>query len=155
MDPSASETYTRFVEMAGTRLRWALIGAYGPEVGAEATAEALAYGWEHWGTVQRKRNPAGFLYRVGQSRARRYFRRRPVHLPDVPANPMPDVEPGLPAALRNLTDRQRTAVMLIHGYGFTLQEVSDLLGVNRSTVQRHLDRGIAGLRKALEVRVGA
>jgi DNA-directed RNA polymerase specialized sigma24 family protein len=143
------------VQEAGTRLRWALIAAYGPESGAEATADALAYGWEHWDRVRRKRNPAGFLYRVGQSRARRYLRRRPPLLPEVPVNPIPEVEPGLPEALGDLTDRQRTAVMLVHGYGFTLQQVSDLLGINRSTVQRHLDRGVSRLREALEVRVGA
>ncbi len=153
MSRSAADTFTGFVEDAGPRLRRALIAAYGPEVGAEATAEALAYGWEHWDAVRRKRNPAGWLYRVGQSRARPYLRRRPLRLPPAPTNPIPEFEPGLPDALAGLTDRQRVTVTLVHGFGYTLQEVSDVLGVNRSTVQRHLDRGVARLRQALEVRV--
>jgi hypothetical protein len=31
----------------------------------------LAYGFEHWGKVGPMANPAGYLYRVGQSEARR------------------------------------------------------------------------------------
>jgi DNA-directed RNA polymerase specialized sigma24 family protein len=144
-----------FVKETGPGLRRALIAAYGPEVGAEATAEALAYGWEHWRAVQRKRNPGGFLYRVGQSRARRYFRRRPRELPPAPTNPGPVYEPGLSAALADLTDRQRAVVTLVHGFGYTLREVGELLGISRSTVQRHLDRAVARLRRRLEVRVDA
>lgn len=76
MTGSAADSYTSFVEDAGPRLRQALIARYGPDVGAEATAEALAYGWEHWDRLASMANPAGYLCRVGQSRSRAFFRAR-------------------------------------------------------------------------------
>jgi hypothetical protein len=39
--------YEEFVERHGSRLRAALVAAYGPDVGADAATEALAYGFEH------------------------------------------------------------------------------------------------------------
>jgi DNA-directed RNA polymerase specialized sigma24 family protein len=41
-------------------------------------------------------------------------------------------------------------VVLVHGYE-TLAEVAGLLGVSVSTVQTHLERGLARLRADLEV----
>lgn len=150
MEATLAATYSAFVSDGGARLRRAFIAAYGPEVGAEATSDALAYGWEHWSRVSEMDNPAGYLYRVGQSKARRY-RRRPVRLPIVEAVALPWVEPGLPAALERLSERQRQAILLCHGYGWTLVEVGRLLGVGPSTVQRHIDRGMQKLRSRLGV----
>jgi len=148
MSTSADERFTTFVENVGARLRQALIASYGPEVGAEATAEALAYAWEHWEQIRAMDNPAGYLYRVGQSRSRRY-RRRHVVLPPVPEVSQPWVEPALPAVLDTLSEQQRVAALLCHGFSWTRAEVAELLGVNASTVQRHLDRAMAKLRKGL------
>ncbi len=148
MSTSAAERFTTFVEDVGTRLRQALIAAYGPEVGAEATAEALAFAWEQWERICVMDNPAGYLYRVGQSKSRRY-RRRHVVLPAVPDVSQPWVEPALPGALGTLSDQQRVAVLLCHGYAWTRAEVAELVGVNASTIQRHLDRAMVKLRKGL------
>jgi len=41
------------------------------------TAEALAYAWENWDRLSSMKNPVGYLYRVGQSRARRGIGIRP------------------------------------------------------------------------------
>jgi DNA-directed RNA polymerase specialized sigma24 family protein len=41
--------------------------------------------------------------------------------------------------------------MLIHGYGWTQMEVAELLGVSKTTVQQHLERGVVKLRKSLGV----
>lgn len=153
MDITQTETFTEFVIEAGARLRSALIATYGPDTGADATAEALAYAWENWDRVAVMENPAGYLYRVARSRANRIFRRsRPVTLPPPePSPPAPWVEPVLPGALRRLSERQRAAVVLVHGYGWTLEEAGRVLGIGRSTVQRHVERALAKLRKALEV----
>jgi len=59
------------------------------------------------------------------------------------------VEPGLPAALSRLSERQRVAVFLIHGYGWTHSEVSQFLGLSVSTVQKHAERGLAKLQRVL------
>ena len=50
-----------------------------------------------------------------------------------------------------LSERQRQAILLCHGYDWTLAEVAELWGTQRSTVQRQIDRGMARLRKRLGV----
>ena len=156
MTATATASFTSFVEDAGSRLRLALIARYGPDVGAEATAEALAYGWEHWDRLATMTNPVGYLYRVGQSRSRALFRacRWQSLRPSFPApsgNPDSVVEPALPKALRSLSEKQRVAVLLVHGFGFSVREVAELLDVTPSTVQRNADRALTGLRDSLGV----
>jgi DNA-directed RNA polymerase specialized sigma24 family protein len=133
---------------AEPRLRRALVAALGPERGREAAAEALAWGWEHHERLGAMDHPVAFLFRVGQSRARPR-RLRVLHARVEWSEPW--VEPDLGRALRSLSDRQRVAVVLVHGYAWTMGEVADLLGVKVTTVQSHLDRGLARLRSLLEV----
>ncbi len=137
-----------FVADAEPKLRRALIAAYGADRGREATAEALAYAWEHWRRVATMDNPLGYLYRVGQSRTRSR-RRAPLELAVAPAEPW--FEPGLPGAIAELTEAQRVAVVLVHGFGWTHREVAELTGVQPTTVQNHVERGLAHLRASLEV----
>ena len=68
---------------------------------------------------------------------------------------VPDIEPGLPSALESLTRNQRVAVVLIHGLAWTEHEAAELLGVSRSTVRTHAERGLSRLRTALEVTIDA
>jgi RNA polymerase sigma-70 factor (ECF subfamily) len=144
------EIYASFVEEVQDRLRHALVARFGLETGREAAADALGYGWEHWDRIRGMDNPAGYLYRVGQHKAMRRLRPRPL-FPAPPARSEPLVEPKLPAALAALTAKQRQAVALVHGYQMTHQETADLLGVSRGSVQRHLERGLAKLRDSLGV----
>lgn len=146
-DSMLAESYTSFVRDTEPRLRQALVARFGPEEGRDATAEALAYGWEHWGRVGEMDNPAGYLYRVGQRKALRRWR-RPV-LPEVPPHRDPMVEPGLGRALGRLSHRQRTAVLLVHSFDWTHDDVAELMGVSVSTVRNHLTRGMEKLRSTL------
>lgn len=141
-----TDSFTEFVRDVEPRLRQALCAAFGGDAGRDAAAQALAYGWEHWDRVRDMDNPAGYLWGVGRSHARRQRRFRPV-FPDMPEGSMPWVEPGLPAAMSRLTDKQRVAVMLIHGLEWTHSEVAELLGVSKSTVQGHAEQGMAKLRR--------
>jgi DNA-directed RNA polymerase specialized sigma24 family protein len=136
--------------MIGTepRLHRALAASLGWDRGREATADALAYAWEHWSKVRAMANPAGYLYRVGQSSVRR--RKVPV-LFDRPPTTDWQYEPALLRLLSDLPERQRLAVVLIHGFEWTPREVSDLTGLSLSTVHTHLERGLTKLRAALEV----
>lgn len=145
-----NKDFTAFVDKVEPKLSYALTAAYGVEVGRESTADAIAYAWEHWPELQAMDNPSGYLYRVGQSAARRHRRRSPL-FPAAPASGMPDVEPGLPDALRKLSRLQRTAVILLYALDWSEREAAELLGVDRSTVRRHRDRGLKKLRRALEV----
>jgi DNA-directed RNA polymerase specialized sigma24 family protein len=141
-------SFDHFVSRVEPRLRLALVALYGPDQGRDATAEALAYAWEHWPRLSGMGNPTGYLYRVGQSRGRR--RKEPV-LFVTPEHLEPSIEPQLPSALRALTEHQRVAVVLVHGYGWRVAEVAELIGVKPTTVQNHLARGLGRLRNHLGV----
>ena len=147
-------TYEEFAERDGARLRAGLVAAYGPDVGADAAAEALAYGFEHWGRLAGMENPAGYLYRVGQSEARRHFRPS-AFMPAAPAPGLPDFEPALIPALEALTEPQRVGVVLVHALGWTQREAAELLDVDVSTLRTHIARAMSKLRTALEVTIDA
>lgn len=132
------------------RLRDGLVAAYGLEIGAECCADAMAWGWEHRCEVVAMSNPAGYLFRVGQSAARSY-RKRQGFLPRPDPHRMPDVEPGLASALEQLSEAQRVAVLAVHSLGWSQQEAADLLGISHSSIRTHLARGMKKLRRALEV----
>ncbi|GJM36838.1 MAG: hypothetical protein DHS20C19_02050 [Acidimicrobiales bacterium] len=148
----SDDDFTDFFGDAEPRLRRALVAAYGPDRGREAAAEALTYAWQHWPRVKNMTNPVGYLYRVGQSKSRR--RRRAPVFPTTPGSDEPWHEPGLPEALNRLTERERAAVVLIEGYGWTYREVAETVGVARSSVQVYFERGLAKLRASLGVRTG-
>ena len=148
------DIFREFVESNEPKLRRALIARYGPERGREATAEALGYAWKHWSRVGVMENPVGYLFRVGQSRSRsRHLLPMPVLFPVHGPDGEPWSEPKLPEAIAQLSDRQRTAVLLIHGYGWTYQEVANLSGMSRSSVQKHAERGMTKLRAVLEAQI--
>jgi DNA-directed RNA polymerase specialized sigma24 family protein len=144
--------FEAFVEKVGPRLRVALLSRYGPDRGADVTAVALGYAWEHWERIRVMENPAGYIYRVAQSAARRgIFRPRPPVLVERHDWRPPVVEPGLKPAIERLSPRQREVVVLVHGFGWTVTEVSEFLGIGFSSTKRHLERAIARLRSELGV----
>ena len=142
-------SFDAFLDQSGPALRAALIAAYGHQVGADAVAAAIAYGWEHWARVGKMNNPAGYLYRVGQTAAKSAFRPQPF-LPVPPPQELPEFEPGLLPALESLTEPQRVSVLLVHALGYTQVEAAQLLDVSKSTIRTHLARGLKKLRSSLE-----
>ena len=147
---ASSRSFIEFARMAEPRLRLALVAAHGAERGLEATNDALTYGWEQWDRVREMDNPVGYLYRVGQRKARR---RRLTPRPDpvIPEDRPPWVEPGLSRALASMSQRQREVVVLVEGFEFTHREAAEVLGISTSSVQSHLERGLARLRSELGV----
>jgi len=145
--PDTSD-FEAFFDAVEPQLRRAHFAVFGLERGPEATAEAFAWAWETWPRARELESPVGYLFRVGQSRTRgRRF--RPVFTPATVDDPL--VEPKLGAALVELSESQRAAVVLVHGFGWTLREVAGLRGVKVTSVQTHLERGLRRLRAALEV----
>jgi RNA polymerase sigma-70 factor (ECF subfamily) len=143
-------TFEEFASTVGKRLRAGLVAAYGPDLGLDVTAEALAYGWEHWPRVSAMENPAGYLYRVAQTAARR-AQRRHGFLPAPSSPDLPDFEPRLLPALEELTEIQRTCVVMVHAYGWGQTEVAELLEISPSSVRTHIARALDRLQRALEV----
>jgi DNA-directed RNA polymerase specialized sigma24 family protein len=139
--------FESFVRDARPRLLRALAGVRGREAD-DATAEALAYAWEHWIEVRRMSNPIGYLYRVGQGRTRA---RRVLQLPAPESIGLPEVELALIPALLRLPESQRTAVWLVHGCGWSYSDVAQAMETSTSMVGNHVRRARARLRRAMEV----
>ncbi len=151
VDPSA--WFDTFLSDSSDRLRRGFVVRYGVEIGTEVHGDVLAWAVGHTTELASMRNPLGYLFRVGQSESRRHRRwaRVPVTLPRVDQHHDPVVEPGLPAALERLRPTERTAVVLVHSFSWTYDEVADLLGVPVSTVTNLVHRGVGKLRRSLGV----
>ena len=149
----SGDGFEEFVATHEHRLRQALTAACGIDQGRDAAADALAYAWENWERVAAMANPAGYLFVVGRDLHRRRMReRRSKPVFDVgPERPEPWCEPALVAQLGQLSDHERIAVMLANGFEWSLAEVAGLLGVSKSTVQTHAERGMAKLRAGMGV----
>lgn len=146
-----TEVFTEFAQEVEAPLRYALVAELGYHRGREATQDALVYAWEHWDRLDEVTNWGGYLYRVAKRRALRPGRHQFPALVDPPHHDPPIAEPGLHAALRHLSGRQRAVVYLVEGLGMTHRETADLLGVPRSSVQTHLERALRHLRTELGV----
>ena len=82
---------------------------------------------------------------MGQTRSRTR-KRRTVHGREEWSEPL--IEPELTSrALASLSEAQRIAVILVHGFGWTMREVGELTGTRVTTVQTHLDRGLRKLQR--------
>lgn len=143
------DQFEEFYRATEPRLRRALVAAFGAVRGRDATVDALSYAWEHFEQIRGMEHPLAYLFRVGQTSSR--SRRRRVLFPSPAEAGMPWIEPGLPAALHRLSEHQRVAVVLAHGFGWTHREIAEILGLSTSTVQNHVERGLHNLRAALEV----
>lgn len=144
----AQHEFAEFVAGVEPRLRRAFVGWCGVESARDATAEALAWAWENWGSVQTMTNPVGYLYRVGQTRSRP---RKAGMLPAKPDGAIPLIEPGLQRALAHLPQQQLTAVWLVHACEWSYAECAEAMEISRSAVGTHVARGLSSLRDALEV----
>jgi DNA-directed RNA polymerase specialized sigma24 family protein len=142
--------FEEFAKTEGGRLRAGLVATYGPDTGSDASAEAMAYAWEHWDRISTMNNAVGYLYRVGQTSALK-ARRKQGFLPVPPPEALPHFEPGLLPALEALTEQQRVAVLLVHAFGWKQTDAAKLLEISPSSIRTHLKRGLKKLALALEV----
>jgi RNA polymerase sigma factor (sigma-70 family) len=151
---AAASTFVEFFEQSEDRLRHALMASYGPAVGRESALDALSWGWEHWEQLQTMVNPVGYLYRVGQTAARRLLKSSPVVNLQSSAAVVdePEITPELQPALARLSEQQRASVVLVHGYAMSQRHAAEVLGISISTLRQHLARGIERLRSDLEDR---
>ena len=148
------EPFAHFVATVGERVRRALVAFYGVDLGADAAADALAVAWERWDKVSAMENAGGYLFRIGQSRARRSLRRLrpPRWLPS--AVHLSETNPSAIDAMTELSKLprvQRAAVLLVKSYGLTYREAAELIDVSEAAITNHVHRGLVRLRSRLEV----
>lgn len=98
-------------------------------------------------------NPAGYLYRVAQTDGRRDRARgrRVSFPPEITSGRQsePVLDDQLVNALRELNEPHRIAVLLVHAYGWTPQEIAEMTGSKPATVRSHLRRGLRQMRTLL------
>lgn len=144
----AAGDFDAFVTLVEPTLRRAFAGHLAADRVGDALGEAFAYAWQHWAEVSTLDNPAGYLFRVGQSRSRRRRQGFPA-APD--PGRLPTVEPGLGAAMRALPHQQRSVVWLVCGCEWSHREAAEALSISTSAVATHLARGLGRLRTELGV----
>ena len=145
MKPPSEQEFELFLQEIEPRLRRAHFAALGIDRGREATAEALAWAWEHWNRLSRIKNPGG-VSELGSPE------RGSSKLPPSSCDRdwhEPWIEPALGQALAQLSEQQRLAVVLVDAFDWTMREVGKLTGTKVPTVQTHLNRGLARLRPIL------
>ncbi len=145
--------FTEFFRDAEPRLRQAFVARLGAEAGREAASDALAYAWQRWGEISKMENPVGYLYVYGRGRGLDRLRRSNARFEPPDHAEIPHIEPKLLGALEALPARQRTVVMLLHSFQWSMSEVAELLGISKSSVQSHAERGLARLRRTLGVTI--
>ncbi|HSK56779.1 MAG TPA: SigE family RNA polymerase sigma factor [Jiangellales bacterium] len=122
----------------------------------DSVQEAYARAWQHWGTVRDAENPTAWVrtvaWRISASRWRKakggvraLVRHGP---PEHGAEPSPD-NVALVAALRQIPEAQRRAVVLHHLGGLSVEEVARETGAPTGTVKARLSRGRAALAELL------
>lgn len=153
MSAFPEDDYEAFFAVAEPRLRVSLVGAFGPDLGREAAAHALAWGWRNWERLRTMANPIGYLYRVGRSEALREVRLQSRHFLDAIDSGvgLPDYEPMLSEFMAQLSEHQRVAVWMVHGLGHSHGDVAEVLECSKPTVATHVRRALRKLRRSLQV----
>jgi RNA polymerase sigma-70 factor (sigma-E family) len=102
-----------------------------------------------------------YLHRTVANRAKARFRRRVVERRHAAAGALPEQAPASGAewgdgddalwqALRELPQKQRTAIVLFYYQDMSLEDVAAVMGTSVGTVKSHLSRGRDRMREALQ-----
>lgn len=134
----------------------ALLGDASSEA-EDAVQEAYARAWQRWDTVSKADDPAAWVrvvaYRIKVSAWRSAVRRVAAHRRHGPPGDVPEHSPdsvALVAALRQIPEKQRRAIVLYHIVGLTVEQVAAEVGAPTGTVKARLSRGRAALAALLD-----
>ncbi|NUR30257.1 MAG: SigE family RNA polymerase sigma factor [Catenulispora sp.] len=122
----------------------------------DAVQEAYARAWQRWDSVSRMDDPVAWVrvvaYRIKVSSWRSTMRRAVAYRRHGPPADVPDMSPdsvALVAALRQIPEAQRRAIVLFHLAGLTVEQVAAEVGAPVGTVKARLSRGRAALAQVL------
>jgi RNA polymerase sigma-70 factor (sigma-E family) len=154
--------FDRWAESAAPRLRrlgFLVTGDW--HLAEDLTQDTLIRIYSVWGRVSRAGAPNSYASRVlvnlstSWRRVARNRERPTGHLPDragpVSDSAGADLQGRLAAALAHLGTSQRTIVVLRHWEGRSEAEVAQMLGLSLGTVKSQGSRGLAHLRRLLEL----
>ena len=151
IDSESSTSAAGFIASNRVALERALVARYGLTDGADAAGHAIEYAFTNWERVSAMGNPLGYLFRVGQSHARRWLRssRRLTALVADPTTADKTIDVDLQRALLRLPWTQRVAIVLVHAHGHTYAEAGRIMDLPVTTITNHVNRGLARLRRNL------
>jgi RNA polymerase sigma factor (sigma-70 family) len=127
----------------------------------DAVQETLVKAWRSWDSLSLSDHTSRWLTRVCVNHCisrRRYLRsqgwpplERLEHAgsPDNGSASAPIRDIDLDRAYRSLSLKQRAAITLTFGHGYSVDECAALMGCRPGTVRTHVARGLATLRKEL------
>jgi len=140
----------RLYREQGDRMWRAVLAFAGdPDVASDAVAEAFAQALRRGDAV---RDPARWIWRSAFRIAAGVLKERGRIGPEEDVGLSYEMDPPareLVEALRQLSPRQRSAVVLHHAAGYPVREVAAILGSTSAAVKVHLKRGRDRLRRSL------
>jgi RNA polymerase sigma-70 factor (sigma-E family) len=120
------------------------------EAAADLVQDALERTLLHWGRIQTRDNPEGYVRRIMVNRNISVWRhRRREHLTDEPPEARHEDRPGdgeLWQALKALPPRQRTVIALRYYEDLTEAEVATVMGCSIGTVKSQASKALQKLR---------
>jgi len=128
-----------------------------PGLSADALDEAFTRAYERWSHVRNLESPAGWVWRTSTNVIRRRLRRaaQERHLLGrhaanrLPAHAAADGDLDLRRALRELTERQRTVIVLAYIADLSHRDIADALGIKVGTVAATASQARARLAELL------
>jgi RNA polymerase sigma-70 factor (ECF subfamily) len=160
-DRSYASPESLFMDQYESLARAMTLIAHDPDVARDAVQEAFVRLCREWPTVSGYRHQAAWVRKVAFNLVRdqqRQLGRRahlvlrlgggPIDL--APDDPPAEGNPELWRAVRQLPERQRTAVGLFYIADLNIAEVGAAMGVSEGTVKRHLDRARNTLRTKIK-----
>ncbi len=136
-------TFERFFDAERARLFQALVVITRSRSEAEdISQEAFLRVWERWERVESLQDPAGYLHRTAMNAFRDRYRRTRLSLTRA-SRPPPRRDELDAVEARSVTDqvlgtlapRQRAALVLTEGLGYSAEEAGAFLGIKGSTVR--------------------
>jgi RNA polymerase sigma-70 factor (ECF subfamily) len=122
----------------------------------DAAQEAYVRAWQRWRRIREYDDPRAWVSRVGHHLVISKWRRARVALTSWtrhgPPAPPPEPDPGtadLVAALKQLPEAQRRALVLFHIGGFGVAEIARMEGSPEGTIKARLARGRQALAPLL------
>jgi RNA polymerase sigma-70 factor, ECF subfamily len=154
--------FEEFFAAERTRLHHALFAITGSRAEAEDIAQdAFLRVWERWDRVGSLDDPAGYLHRTAMNVFRDRRRRLVLSLkravyPSAPPNEYDAVEARSVAVsvLGSLPPRQRAAVVLTEGLGYSAEEAGRMLGIKGSTVRALHHQARSNMHRSTEAADG-
>lgn len=151
------EAFVAFYEQTHRRVHAAVAATLADgQLAREAVDEAFVRAAERWPEVRAMQRPGGWVYRVAVNWATSWRRKWLMRRPTVPVEQLDrgqtDVVPDLDLVeqLQRLPVQQRQVLILRHGFGLTVRETAELLGIAQGTVKSATHRASQQVRTSLE-----